>query len=94
MGDPEPVAKQGLLMRLLYNLFEEVKTREDRGVQVTCKVQMVEVYNEELNDLLRLPGQVSQKKVSISVTPKFGAQVVGATETLAANFKDCLKFKG
>jgi hypothetical protein len=52
---------------------------------------MIEVYNEELNDLLRQPGTTSPK-VTISVTPQFGAQVVGAKTETVPGFKECMKW--
>ncbi|CAK9013368.1 unnamed protein product [Durusdinium trenchii] len=52
MGKVEPVSKQGLLLRLMNDLFSEMTALQDEGLEVHCKVQMLEVYNEKVRDLL------------------------------------------
>mmetsp|Transcript_58903 Transcript_58903/g.137644 ORF Transcript_58903/g.137644 Transcript_58903/m.137644 type:complete len:868 (-) Transcript_58903:60-2663(-) len=91
MGEPEPVAKQGLLMRLLFELFAEVARLEGEGTKVLTQVQMLEVYNEELRDLIVAKKDKDESKVKISVTPRQGAQLVGATEAMVPSFKDTVK---
>ncbi|CAE6928635.1 unc-104 [Symbiodinium sp. CCMP2456] len=66
MGKVEPVSEQGLLLRLMNDLFAEspacrahlrillvqMADLQSQGSEVHCKVQMLEVYNEKVRDLL------------------------------------------
>ena len=49
LGKPEPTSEQGLLLRLVTDLFQQVSIL---GEQVQCRVQIVEVHNERVRDLL------------------------------------------
>ena len=49
MGNPSPHA--GMIPRVLFRLFHELETS---GVDYSVKISFVELYNEELRDLLAL----------------------------------------
>ncbi|OLP89241.1 Kinesin-like protein KIF1A [Symbiodinium microadriaticum] len=70
--------EQGLLPRLLRDLFGEVESLRSLGGQVQCRAQMLEVYNEKVRDLLE--DKEKAKAPEIHVHPKVGVYVDGATD--------------
>ncbi|CAK0845511.1 unnamed protein product [Prorocentrum cordatum] len=58
MGSAFPVEEQGILLRLITELFAEVARLRAEGSEVSVQLQMLEVYNEKLSDLL-VPREVS-----------------------------------
>eukprot|EP00930_Biecheleria_cincta_P095582 TRINITY_DN87531_c0_g1_i1.p1 TRINITY_DN87531_c0_g1~~TRINITY_DN87531_c0_g1_i1.p1 ORF type:complete len:1020 (-),score=156.89 TRINITY_DN87531_c0_g1_i1:118-2943(-) len=94
MGKSRPESEQGLLLRLLGDLYNQVESmRETSAVQ--CRVQMLEVYNEKIRDLLPAAGACDQKTpevpCKVHVHPRLGVYVDGATDNPADNVEDCLR---
>ena len=72
-------SEQGLLPRLLRDLFSQVESSRSLGGHVQCRAQMLEVYNEKVRDLLE--EKEKAKAPEIHVHPKVGVYVDGATDT-------------
>ena len=72
-------SEQGLLPRLLRDLFGQVESLRSLGGQVHCRAQMLEVYNEKVRDLLEEKDK--PKAPEIHVHPRVGVYVDGATDT-------------
>uniref|UniRef100_A0A7S0FWA5 Kinesin motor domain-containing protein n=1 Tax=Pyrodinium bahamense TaxID=73915 RepID=A0A7S0FWA5_9DINO len=85
MGDP--TNGPGLLRRLLDDIFAEAGTMRQGGCQVDITVQMLEVYNEELNDLLLEKGK-EKKKIETHKLPS-GVEVKGATTKVVQSADEC-----
>eukprot|EP00927_Polykrikos_kofoidii_P085825 TRINITY_DN9425_c0_g1_i2.p1 TRINITY_DN9425_c0_g1~~TRINITY_DN9425_c0_g1_i2.p1 ORF type:complete len:906 (+),score=153.57 TRINITY_DN9425_c0_g1_i2:137-2854(+) len=92
MGRSEPVSEQGLLLRLLHELFEKSDELEATGCSVNVSVQVVEVYNERIQDLVAPSCQKSGKpRVEACVHPSLGVYMKGATSHSASNLAECLR---
>lgn len=88
MGDPQN--GPGLLRRLLDDVFIEANKMKQSGANVTIELQMLEVYNEELNDLLLDKGAPKQKLVP-RILPA-GVTIQGAATKLVQNANEVQKF--
>lgn len=97
MGSAQPRRERGLLMRLVDDVFVEAGKQQDAGCQVHVVMQMLEVYNEKLNDLSaeaepNPPSPNSLKKpIKIHVHPELGVYLTGATEAPVKNAEECIK---
>lgn len=97
MGKVEPVSEQGLLLRLMNDLFTEMNRLESEGSEVHCKVQMLEVYNEKVRDLL-VPMNSKDGKdgkgrrhPEVHVHPKLGVYVKGVADEPVDSFENCVQ---
>ena len=52
VGLMSPPSEQGLLPRLLNDIFTACDQMQSEGAEVNCKMQMIEWYNEQIRDLL------------------------------------------
>merc|ERR1719156_189165 len=52
MGNSEPQEDRGLLLRVLSDLYVEADKLRANNYQVQVKIRMIEVYNENVQDLL------------------------------------------
>ncbi|CAK9101901.1 Kinesin-like protein KIF13B (Kinesin-like protein GAKIN) [Durusdinium trenchii] len=96
MGKVEPVSKQGLLLRLMNDLFSEMTALQDEGLEVHCKVQMLEVYNEKVRDLLvpmngNSKDGKSRHHPEVHVHPKLGVYVKGVADEPVDSFENCVQ---
>ena len=106
MGEFSPPSARGILPRLLEDMFssfedEKRKFAETSGnggedtLSIHCRVRMLEIYNERIQDLLRSSdqkvGQGQQKKLEVRVHPKFGVYVPDLTVETVENCQDCLQ---
>jgi len=93
MGSPKPVSEQGLLLRLINDLFEFAESQREQGSSINLKVQMLEVYNEKIKDLLapKTDSFTRQKPPEVHVHPKHGVYVKGATDPEAKSFDHCIE---
>eukprot|EP00930_Biecheleria_cincta_P100427 TRINITY_DN9206_c0_g1_i1.p1 TRINITY_DN9206_c0_g1~~TRINITY_DN9206_c0_g1_i1.p1 ORF type:complete len:963 (-),score=235.68 TRINITY_DN9206_c0_g1_i1:123-3011(-) len=94
MGKAHPPEDQGLLMRLITDIFEEVRKQKASGSEVHLVVQMLEVYNERLNDLLATPSMSyngQKKKIDVRVHPELGVYLTGVEESLVQSAAECLQ---
>lgn len=95
MGKMAPVEEQGLLLRLITDIFTDVERMRGENYQVTLKLQMLEVYNEKLTDLLAAPDRgvvdKAKKKIDVHVHPDLGVYLTGASEEVIESAAKCLK---
>mmetsp|Transcript_33302 Transcript_33302/g.62198 ORF Transcript_33302/g.62198 Transcript_33302/m.62198 type:complete len:286 (-) Transcript_33302:2-859(-) len=91
MGKVEPVAEQGLLLRLLSDIFEEAQRLQRQGSATLLKVQMLEVYNEKVKDLLLPHGNNQKNHPDVHVHPKLGVYLKGVTEEAVESFEHCVR---
>ena len=100
MGSVEPVEEQGLLLRLLNDFFEEtdrLRSSEKDAWKVGCHVQMLEVYDEQVRDLLvhnlhHGSGNTDKKKnLEVWVHPQLGVYVPGVIESAVSDFQSTLE---
>ncbi|CAE8621004.1 unnamed protein product [Polarella glacialis] len=85
-GKAEPVSEQGLLLRLLHDLFEV--TSHD-GSEFNLTLQILEVHNEKVCDLLAHTKEDSYP--DIHVHPKLGVYLKGAVEETVNSKQECMK---
>eukprot|EP00434_Breviolum_minutum_P001329 symbB.v1.2.001170.t1/scaffold60.1/size581591/10 len=82
-------------MRLVDDIFLEAEKQQAAGCQVHVVMQMLEVYNEKLNDLLAEPDPNSpnalKKNIKIHVHPELGVYLTGATEAPVKTAEECVK---
>mmetsp|Transcript_7175 Transcript_7175/g.14560 ORF Transcript_7175/g.14560 Transcript_7175/m.14560 type:complete len:717 (-) Transcript_7175:232-2382(-) len=90
-GDTKAFEQRGVIPRALHYLFKEIEAREDREVVVRCSY--LEIYNEELYDLLiENPGTaetlvIVEQNRSVFVKGLHKKQVANEEEALAAFFE-------
>lgn len=88
MGDFSPVSEQGILLRLVHELFDEVSKLRGQGYAVACTARMLEVYNEKVKDLLVPHGQ-AREDLAVRVHPKVGVYVHQLTISAVNSFDEC-----
>ena len=86
LGKPEPTSEQGLLLRLVTDLFQQVKFLADQGESVQCRVQIVEVHNEKVRDLLT----ESVSNPEVHVHPQLGVYLKHAVDQPVFSLDACL----
>lgn len=90
MGASDPPSEQGLLLRLLSEVFIETDRLKKEGSVIHIKVQMLEVYNEKLRDLLT-PKGAEAKQPDVHVHPKLGVYLKGVTEEAVESCDRCIR---
>jgi kinesin family protein 6/9 len=91
MGDTKSYDQRGVIPRALHYLFQEIEMREDR--EVTVRVSYLEIYNEELYDLLaENPGTadnlvIVEQNRSTFVKGLYQKPVANEEEALASFFE-------
>jgi len=91
MGEVEPVDQQGLLLRLLHDLFEQGARLQEEGCTMHFRVQMLEVYNDKIRDLLLPTDSENRKSPEVHLHPQHGVYVRGMTEDVVESFHECIK---
>ena len=81
-GDPTPEG-EGLTPRAVRELFSIIR-RNSGKLSISVKVYMLELYLDNLQDLLSDPKDKATQKLEVKKTPKGNVTVVGA-KVLAAN---------
>eukprot|EP00959_Pyramimonas_sp_CCMP1952_P212315 4442697-Pyramimonas_sp.AAC.1 len=85
-GDTKGFEQRGIIPRALHYLFREIESREDREVLVRCSY--LEIYNEELYDLLgENPGSAENLVI---VEQNRSTFVKGLNKKLVANEEEAL----
>lgn len=81
------VGEQGIIPRIIHDIFDTIKSKEDWSFKVT--VSFMELYQEQLYDLLS-DKQRSQSIVDIREDGK-NIKIVGVTEKEVTNTQDTLE---
>ncbi|PSC70673.1 Kinesin KIF15 [Micractinium conductrix] len=81
----------GLSLRVFQRLFDRITDLEGEGIRYTVKCSYVEVYNEELSDLLASGTSGGGGALSVREGDKRGVYVEGLTEHVAVNADDVLR---
>ncbi|KAL8691958.1 MAG: hypothetical protein Q9218_002920 [Villophora microphyllina] len=58
-------AEDGMIPRAVNQIYDTAKSLEEKGWKYTMEGSFIEVYNENLNDLLGEPGELDKKKHEI-----------------------------
>jgi len=89
MGDAEH--GDGVLVKLLRDLFVEMEKFRAEGATCDVSVQILEVYNETVHDLLQHNREEMLKtKVNVHLLPR-GVSVQGAMSKAVENVDECMK---
>jgi len=80
----------GLLPRMLGDMCTKADEMRKQGCKVTLTVQMLEVYNDDINDLLVDRNQWEKVHVKTRVLPS-GVIVQGASERQVETLDECIK---
>ena len=88
LGKPEPISEQGLLLRLVTDLFEQVSVLAHQGDNVQCRVQIVEVHNEKVRDLLT--DSPSSPTPEVHVHPQLGVYLKHVLDQPVQSLDECL----
>lgn len=78
----------GIIPRAVMQLFEGVRARKDQVEFVHVSVEMLELYNEEIRDLLH--PDTPSKAISIRETPAGDIIVIGVKDQTAHNVEEVL----
>uniref|UniRef100_A0A7S1AGJ9 Kinesin motor domain-containing protein n=1 Tax=Noctiluca scintillans TaxID=2966 RepID=A0A7S1AGJ9_NOCSC len=92
VGLMSPPSEQGLLPRLLNDIFAACEHLRDEGSEVNCKLQMIELYNEQIRDLLAPPPvdeKVKPPKPEIHVHPKMGVYITDMQDPVVNSSQEC-----
>uniref|UniRef100_A0A7S1ATJ8 Kinesin motor domain-containing protein n=1 Tax=Noctiluca scintillans TaxID=2966 RepID=A0A7S1ATJ8_NOCSC len=91
LGSMSPPTEQGLLPRLLTDVFAECDGLRADGSEVNCKLQMIELYNEQIRDLLAPPPgeNVKVPRPEIHVHPKIGVYITDMQDPVVSSSQEC-----
>eukprot|EP00913_Durusdinium_trenchii_P008298 g7795.t1 len=83
-------------MRILNHTDPRMTALQDEGLEVHCKVQMLEVYNEKVRDLLvpmngNSKDGKSRHHPEVHVHPKLGVYVKGVADEPVDSFENCVQ---
>ena len=80
----------GIIPRMIKNLFDEIKRKEaaDPNSAYKIHVQFLEIYGEDIRDLL---DQTKTSNVTIRETREDGVFVSGAREELVSSYEQMMK---
>jgi len=90
LGTPE---KPGIMMLTLDDLFDDIKAKQNdeaHGVDYKVSVSFLEVYNENIRDLLAVVNGRSDDYLDLREDPLKGPVVAGITEIEASSSKDVM----
>lgn len=74
-------ASDGMIPRAVHQIFESAKGLEEKGWTYTMEGSFVEVYNENINDLLGKADDIDRKKHEIRHDPKECKTTITGVET-------------
>ena len=85
-----PSQNEGIIPRVITHLFDQVRRREKEQPNCSYKVhvQFLEIYGEEIRDLL---DQTKTSEVTIRETREHGVFVSGAREELVSSYEQMMK---
>lgn len=82
--------QRGLLPRVLESLFKKIDDAPS-NVKFQCKVSYLEIYNENLRDLLVPLEERAKSQLSVHYHPKIGTYVPGLSECLVTKYEEVNK---
>ncbi|CAK9087791.1 unnamed protein product [Durusdinium trenchii] len=91
LGKSKPSSEQGLLLRLVADLFQQVKVLADQGNHAQCRVQIVEVHNEKVRDLLTETPVPTSPTPEVHVHPQLGVYLKHVLDQPVHSLEACLK---
>ncbi|KAM7250645.1 hypothetical protein ACFE04_022528 [Oxalis oulophora] len=87
VDDPSPTSQQGIVPRIFQMFFSEIekeKMNSDGKINYQCRCSFLEIYNEQIGDLLD-PGQ---RNLEIKDDTKSGLYVENLTEEYVTSYED------
>lgn len=92
VGQMQPPSAQGLIPRMILDMFDQFEQLDAKGTKVNCRIQMLELYNEQVRDLLnpRLHDLFTKnnkqlKGPEVHVHPKLGVYLTNVEEPVIAS---------
>jgi len=91
VGLMSPPSEQGLLPRLLNDIFDACEKMRSEGAEVNCKLQMIELYNEQIRDLLApaVKDKAKAPRPEIHVHPKMGVYITDMQDPVVTTSQEC-----
>eukprot|EP00450_Noctiluca_scintillans_P036574 CAMPEP_0194551960 /NCGR_PEP_ID=MMETSP0253-20130528/96483_1 /TAXON_ID=2966 /ORGANISM="Noctiluca scintillans" /LENGTH=1024 /DNA_ID=CAMNT_0039399425 /DNA_START=22 /DNA_END=3096 /DNA_ORIENTATION=+ len=91
VGLMSPPSEQGLLPRLLNDIFDACDKMRSDGAEVNCKLQMIELYNEQIRDLLApaVKDKAKAPRPEIHVHPKMGVYITDMQDPVVSTSQEC-----
>eukprot|EP00927_Polykrikos_kofoidii_P054325 TRINITY_DN48753_c0_g1_i1.p1 TRINITY_DN48753_c0_g1~~TRINITY_DN48753_c0_g1_i1.p1 ORF type:complete len:1069 (-),score=186.44 TRINITY_DN48753_c0_g1_i1:149-3043(-) len=94
MGDLSAAAEYGVLPRMIQEVHNRMQSIIAEGGECQCTMQMLEIYLEQINDLLAPAKQVGKTKLTkpeVHVHPGHGVYVKNVTETSVRSFDETIR---
>ncbi|KAL4466865.1 hypothetical protein ABPG74_010462 [Tetrahymena malaccensis] len=84
--------KYGILPRSIQTIYDELEKEQEKGIKCQLRCSYLEVYNEELTDMLSRSGQSqASKKPIIQECPKKGIVIQNMVEEPVNSYKEIMK---
>mmetsp|Transcript_127155 Transcript_127155/g.317552 ORF Transcript_127155/g.317552 Transcript_127155/m.317552 type:complete len:890 (-) Transcript_127155:390-3059(-) len=83
--------QRGLLPRILEGLFQRIAAQDKGSVSFQCKISYLEIYNENIRDLLVPLDERSKTKLEVHHHPKLGVYVPGLSEVAVTTLDEVRK---
>lgn len=94
LGSDDPPENRGLLPRIIENLFMKINDMEAEGGHCQCVVSYLEIYNENILDLLRPESErAKEKKLEVRQNPIYGTYVPGLCECPVPDYSEVKKLQ-
>ncbi|EAR96876.2 kinesin motor catalytic domain protein (macronuclear) [Tetrahymena thermophila SB210] len=88
----EQKEKYGILPRSIQTIYDELEKAHEKGIKYQLRCSYLEVYNEELTDMLSRSGQnQASKKPIIQECPKKGIVIQNMVEEPVNSYKEIMK---
>lgn len=91
LGSESPPDNQGLLPRILRAIFERTSSQAEDKHKFQCHVSYMEIYNENIRDLLIPLDKNRSQKLEVKHHPQFGNYVPGLTVNAVTSYVDVKK---
>jgi|TARA_B110000977_G_scaffold160032_2_gene204222 kinesin family protein C1 len=80
--------QRGIIPRAVQKVLEQAESLKSKGYSYTMEASYVEIYNEQIRDLLR-PGADHDEKLTIAAAPAGGCPTVTGVEREIVDSVDC-----
>lgn len=84
----------GIIPRVITYMFDhiDVKTKENAHYRAEVRIRFLEIYGEEIHDLLvTLGDSIGENKLSLREAENGGVQVTGASEVKVTDSDECMR---